>query len=341
MEAFNCMHDDLRKQYKQLLSLYLVNQSEELLFEAQQLSKRCIEQNIGLSEVVAHHFYVMEDIAELPPVWKDSYRFFLEFLIYYGLSMKERQELLFTQQQYEVELSLAASVQQSHLPNIEELVWPADVEVGVLSVPARKVSGDFYNFSTTEEVVELAVADISGKSIPASIYMSMMRFAMDEIIQEGKAPHILLEMMNRYVYRHTESATFVTMFCGNYQAATSTFSYANAGHEPALWYQAGQDRFVLLTTDGCALGITKSFRYETRSVQLQPGDFLLLYTDGVIESRDSDRVDDSNVLQQLLREIDLSLPAQDVVNRLHQLIVSKNNLVIPDDQTLVMLRKTG
>lgn len=333
------MADRLQEKYQALLHQYLEKQKEDQLFAAQQLSKIFIEQNVGLTEVIATHWEVLEKKVALPPIWKEAYRFLVEFLAYYDLSMKERNELLLSQKQYEAELSLAASVQQSLLLDISILQFPPDVEAGVSTVAARKVSGDFHYFAATPDSVQFTIADIAGKSIPAALSMSMIRFAMDEMIHYGLAPHALLELMNRFVYNNTEISTFVTMFCGAYHPASSTFQYASAGHEPALLYRSAIDRFVELNTDGCALGITKHYKFEAKSVELFPGDIMLLYTDGVVENRESDEADNNLVLQTLLRELDLSLPAQQLVNQLHQLLLGRNAMEIHDDQTLLLCKK--
>ncbi|WP_139491858.1 SpoIIE family protein phosphatase [Brevibacillus dissolubilis] len=333
------MDERFKQAYEHLLFRYLEERGEEQLFAAQQLSKRSIQDTVRLSEVISTHFEAMSKKVELPPIWQDSYRFFLEFTMHYSLSLGEREAWLANQQQLEAELSLAASVQQSLLPDISQAELPDDVELGVVSVAPRKVSGDFYSFNANQDAVEIALADISGKSIPAAILMAMMRFAMDEVLGDKQIPHRLLASLNRFVCKNTESSTFVTMFCGTYKQENSMFYYANAGHEPALLYRAAQDEFTELTTDGCALGISRSFRFETRSVQLAPGDMVLLYTDGVIESRDSDRIDDSSMLQTLLRQIDPQQSATQIVSQLHQRILSLSERQIHDDQTLLLFRK--
>ena len=332
------MDENFKNQYHELLYQYLLEKDERQLFYAKQFSKKLIESNISPDEALLFHLQSMQKKYDLPPVWKDSFKFFLEFMVQYSLVYQKREALLSEQKKIEAELSLAESVQQSLLPDTENLLLPKDVDLGVISVAARKVSGDFYNIKTYDQGIEIAVADVAGKSIPAAIIMSMMQFVM-ESTEDCQQPHTVLELLNRFLYKKSEASMFVTMFWGDYYAPNGHFYYSNAGHEPALFYQAKEDRFINLSTDGCALGLTMRYGYNTQSVYLEPGDFILLYTDGVIETRDSESIDDNEILRHFLRKINLSQNCQQIVEQLHQYILGINGLNIPDDQTILLFRK--
>ncbi|RKD22633.1 hypothetical protein BEP19_10250 [Ammoniphilus oxalaticus] len=332
------MDEHFKNQYQELLYQYLLEKDERQLFYAQQSSKKFIENNINPVDVLLLHLNSMKEKQDLPPLWDDSFTFFLEFMVQYNLVYERRKTLLSEQEKIETELSLAKSVQNSLLPDTENLSLPKDVDLGVISVAARKVSGDFYNIMSYNQRVEIAVADVAGKSIPAAMIMSMMQFAM-ESIEDCQQPHTVLELLNRFLYKKSEASMFVTMFWGEYYAPTSQFYYSNAGHEPALFYEAKKDQFTDLSTDGCALGLTTRYGYKTQSVQLEPGDFIVLYTDGVTESRDSESIDDNSILRHFLREINLTQSAQQIVEQLHQYILASNGLRITDDQTILLFRK--
>jgi sigma-B regulation protein RsbU (phosphoserine phosphatase) len=332
------MDENFKNQYQELLYQYLLEIDEHQLFHAQQFSKKFIENNISPEEALLFHLHSMKKKYDLPLVWEESFKFFLEFMVQYGLAYQKREALLSDQKQMEAELSLAESVQHSLLPDRENILLPKDVDLGIVSVAARKVSGDFYNINTYDQGVDIAVADVAGKSIPAAMIMSMMQFVM-ESIEDCHQPHTVLELLNRYLYKKSEASMFVTMFWGDYHAPSSHFYYSNAGHEPALFYQAKEERFVNLSTDGCALGLTTRYGFKTESVHLEPGDFILLYTDGVIETRDSEKIDDNEILQCFLRQINFSQNAQQIVEQLHQQIIGINGLNIPDDQTILLFRK--
>ncbi|RXT15455.1 PP2C family protein-serine/threonine phosphatase [Ammoniphilus sp. CFH 90114] len=333
------MAQPLQSQYSELLFQYLNNKGEAPLYEAQFVSKEFIQEQILPEEALLMHLQAMQEKYDLPRVWKDSFQFFLEFLVQYGLTYRERDTLLAKQQQIEAELSLAATVQHSLLPDHHHSSIPSGIDIGVKTVASRKVSGDFYNINPYEHGVDIAVADVSGKSIPAAILMAMIKFAMDGMLEDGSRPHVMLEKLNRFIYKNSEPSRFVTMFWGNYHALTKRFLYANAGHEAALFYRSREDRFMELKTEGCALGISTRYGYETKSIDMDPGDFVLLYTDGLIETRNSDVVDDSQFLQHLLRQMDRKESAQDIVEKLFQQILAKNEMEIADDQTLLLLKR--
>ncbi|KPC97357.1 Phosphoserine phosphatase RsbU [Geobacillus sp. BCO2] len=162
------------------------------------------------------------------------------------------------------------------------------------------MSGDFYHFAVHQTSVSAGIADVSGKGIPAAMLMTLMKFILDRTVHYGTQPHVYLDLLNRFVYDYTEPSMFVTMFVGNYNEKTHTFSYACAGHEPALWYRAKTKQCVPLHAKGCALGLFPQFSFETKSVVLEPGDFVLLYTDGVTEKRGEEADDDFSVLARWL-----------------------------------------
>lgn len=336
------MKDNLKQQYDQLLKLYLENGSDQVLKQARQISKTWAdEDHIGPEKVMTTHIDIMKKIIELPPLWEQSLEFLLQFMVHYGHAQKERELLIDSQHQIMEELSLAASLQQSLLPEIEKMEMPSEVDLGVVSVAAREVSGDFYNVYSHGKGIKFAAADVSGKSMPAAILMSMIKFAMDSLIEAYHHPHVALASLNRFICRHSDPSMFVTMFWGEYDAYKNRFYYSSAGHEPALFYKAKQKRFYNLSTDGCALGLSDRFSFTTKSTKLAPGDFILLYTDGVIENRDSHIIDSNKLLRKYLREMDLDQPAQSIVDQLHQRILVDRTRQVDDDQTLLLFSRTN
>lgn len=332
--------DHLFKQYEELLYQYVEHKQEIQLYKAQQVSKECIEKNMSPEHLLLFHLQAMKKKFDLPPVWDDSFQFLLDFMVYYGLAYQERSDLLSSQRKWEAELSLAASVQQSLLPDLSRLKLSDGLEIGVVTVAARDVSGDFFNIFPYGQGVQFGVADVAGKSMPAAILMSMIKFAMDTMIDENMKPHIALNRINRFVYDNSDPAMFVTMFWGDYNKDQHTFYYSSAGHEPSLLYRAKDGEFIDLSTDGNALGLTRRSLFRTEKVTLDPGDMVLLYTDGIIERRDSLDVDDNGLLKQLLREADLTRSAQQIVEQIHGEILRENSLEIDDDQTLLLFRRT-
>ena len=252
---------------------------------------------------------------------------------------KEKERLERERQQLDLELSLAANMQRSLLQDLKEMKLPSYVDVGVLSVPARILSGDFYHFSAHQTSFSVGIADVSGKGIPAAMLMTLMKFILDRTLHYGTQPHIYLDLLNRFVYDYTEASMFVTMFVGNYNEKNHTFSYASAGHEPGLLYRAETHECVPLATEGCALGLFPQFAFETKSVRLESGDIILLYTDGVTERRDSETGDDFSVLAEMMKKIDTTKSAQEIIHDLYEQVKAYHQYEIKDDQTLLLLRR--
>ncbi|WJQ15841.1 SpoIIE family protein phosphatase [Geobacillus stearothermophilus] len=252
---------------------------------------------------------------------------------------KEKERLEREREQLDFELSLAANMQRSLLQTSSKADLPSYVDISVLSVPARVLSGDFYHFAVHQTSVSVGIADVSGKGIPAAMLMTLMKFILDRTVHYGTQPHVYLDLLNRFAYDYTEPSMFVTMFVGNYNEKTHTFSYACAGHEPALWYRAKTKQCVPLHAKGCALGLFPQFSFETKSVVLEPGDFVLLYTDGVTEKRGEEADDDFSVLASMVARVNLDQPAAQIVRDLYEHIKAYHQYAQKDDQTLLLLRR--
>ncbi|MCG6794858.1 SpoIIE family protein phosphatase [Geobacillus sp. YHL] len=252
---------------------------------------------------------------------------------------KEKERLEREREQLDFELSLAANMQRALLQTSSKADLPSYVDISVLSVPARVLSGDFYHFAVHQTSVSACIADVSGKGIPAAMLMTLMKFILDRTVHYGTQPHVYLDLLNRFAYDYTEPSMFVTMFVGNYNEKTHTFSYACAGHEPALWYRAKTKQCVPLGAKGCALGLFPQFSFETKSVVLEPGDFVLLYTDGVTEKRTEEADDDFSVLAAMVARVNLDQPAPEIVRELYEHIQAYHQYEQKDDQTLLLLRR--
>ncbi len=166
--------------------------------------------------------------------------------------------------------------------------WP-EIHWGIHYAPLDPLGGDYYDFSTSgERYLGLLIADASGHSIAAAMVAIMARFAFAEVIRHTIQPAEVLGFMNRRLQGLTDER-FVTAFYGVLDRQTREFRYANAGHPPALRYSPRQHRVEEVATRGLMLGIMPDAQYEERSLKLEPGDRLCLYTDGVVESRNADK----------------------------------------------------
>lgn len=186
----------------------------------------------------------------------------------------------------EQELDIARGMQQSVLPR----TFPpfGAFELDARMTPAREVGGDFYDvFMIDEDRLGIVVADVSGKGVPAAFFMLISRTLMKAVGSEGEAPAAALARLNELLAADNEQMMFVTLFYGVLERTSGRFVFANAGHNPPVIRRADGRVEWLNAAAGIALAVMPGLDYEEGGVTLEPGDALLLYTDGVTEANDS------------------------------------------------------
>ena len=183
------------------------------------------------------------------------------------------------------ELEIARQLQLSILPR--PLPPRDDVAVHGLMLPAKEVGGDFYDFFFIDEArLAVVVADVSGKGVPAALFMAITRTLLKATTLFTPSPAACLERLNAFLAAENDQMMFVTLLYGVLDLRTGRFSYACAGHNPALLRHSDGHVVALETTGDVALAVVEDARYHERSAQMKPGDALLLYTDGITEAFD-------------------------------------------------------
>jgi serine phosphatase RsbU (regulator of sigma subunit) len=179
------------------------------------------------------------------------------------------------------DLDLAHRVQEYLLPGEPPRI--VGIEIVARSVPARGVCGDFYDFIPMSPYeVGLSLADIAGKGMPAAMTATMLQSATRMCVGNYYPIPATLSILNRFMFRHTETASYATMFYGQVDAQERSFTYSNAGHPPAILCRNGEIR--LLDTGGSVVGIFEHFVYDQETIELQPKDALVIYSDGVTDA---------------------------------------------------------
>jgi sigma-B regulation protein RsbU (phosphoserine phosphatase) len=183
----------------------------------------------------------------------------------------------------EKEIHIAASIQQRLIP--KELPKIPGYDVDAVALPSKTVGGDFYDLvSLTDNKFMLAVADVSGKGIPASLLVSTLHASLHAYIQMELTLDELVRRLNVMVHRNTTPERFITFFVSILDIETNMFSYVNAGHNFPLLIGKNGGTIQMLESVGMPLGMFGSAEYHSTSVPLQQGDVLVLYTDGVTEA---------------------------------------------------------
>jgi sigma-B regulation protein RsbU (phosphoserine phosphatase) len=163
-------------------------------------------------------------------------------------------------------------------------------------IPAKEVGGDFYDFYfINEDTLAVIIADVSGKGIPAALFMVTARTLIKNVatcrnrVCNGKSPNQVFETVNNLLCENNDAGMFVTAFMGYYHIPSGKFVFANAGHTPPLVKKSGKEYEVLKTKPHLVLGSIENIVYHEETITLEPGDSLYLYTDGVTEAMNSDR----------------------------------------------------
>ena len=187
------------------------------------------------------------------------------------------------------ELDMAKRIQEGCLPSI----FPAfpertEFDLYALMDPAKEVGGDFYDFFfVDQDHLALVIADVSGKGVPAALYMMIAKLLLKNRTQGAEGPDKVLENINDQLCESTEVEMFVTVWLGVVELSTGKVTAANAGHECPVIRRAGGKYEVFKDRHGLVLGGMKGVPYREYELELHPGDTLFLYTDGVTEATDT------------------------------------------------------
>lgn len=215
----------------------------------------------------------------------------------------------------ERELMLARRIQQSFL--LSEFPKRARLEVYATNVSSKEVSGDFYDVVPVgDDGYLLAVADVSGKGVPAALLTAMLQASMRTQASAGVSVSAMMETINALVCGRAATGQFATFFLARVSERDMTLRFTNAGHNfPILFRAAGERR--TLETGGLVVGMMENVTYQEESVPLLPGDRVVFYTDGVTEAdRGEGDMFGEERLIKLVESLPRDLPARQVVDRI-------------------------
>ncbi|MCY4446491.1 MAG: SpoIIE family protein phosphatase [Rhodobacteraceae bacterium] len=185
------------------------------------------------------------------------------------------------------ELEIANQMQQSILPSS----FPEGDNFKFFGYmkPARNVGGDFYDvIDLPENKIAAVVADVSDKGVPASLFMMASRTLLKGCSLSKVDPRVVLEDVNEFLIADNDSNMFVTLVYGVIDTQNGTFTYANGGHNPPILAKKDGSIDYIKMPRGIALGMFSGFFFDTNQLQLEDGDTLILYTDGLTEAQNAD-----------------------------------------------------
>lgn len=255
-------------------------------------------------------------------------------------ALKDRDELVAVQR----DLSTATRIQQSLLPKTFP-PFPNRPEIDVYAemLTAKEVGGDFYDFYfIDEDRLAFAVGDVSGKGIPAAIYMAVSRTLLKAVANQIMNPGEVLRKLNTLLIPESDAATFVTVFFGVMNVRTGEVQYSNGGHNPPYLVRSTGEVEQLPMTDGMLLGKIPGVDYETKKVRLAKGDSIFVYTDGVSEAMDADMNQyQEDRLEQYLKTAGAVTIQEFVRGSLADIKKHTREAVQSDDITVLSLRYIG
>ena len=196
--------------------------------------------------------------------------------------LRAREELTALQ----LELGIAARIQQSILPRtFPPFPTRTDFDIYAQMTPAREVGGDFYDFFFLDkDRLGIVIADVSGKGVPAAIFMAVCRTLLRATALQGFPAGECIKYVNDVLTRQSDAAMFVTVFYGILHTNTGELEFCLAGHNPPFVLSPSKGLRILDKPSGLMAGAFEHATYETGRTALSPGDTVFLYTDGVTES---------------------------------------------------------
>jgi phosphoserine phosphatase RsbU/P len=243
---------------------------------------------IGFPLMIKNDFYgvlLVEETSDAIRFRQKRYEILTGIAQQVALSIQNEhlQQEMVSRERLEHEVALARQIQETFLP--DHLPQFPNWDLAATWRPARQVGGDFYDvFELAGGRLGLFIADVSDKGIPAALFMAMTRTLVRAVVYDTISPAEVMRRVNELIIPDNQQSMFVTAAYGVLTVASGELVYANAGHNPPIWWCAQTGKLETLRRTGAALGVMEKASMEERSIRLDPGDTLLLYTDGLTEA---------------------------------------------------------
>ena len=238
----------------------------------------------------------------------------------------------------QAELNFAREVQHSLFPR--QFPSGGGLEFSAVCVPASGISGDYYDvIQLPDGRLVFSLADISGKGISAAILMSNLHAALRVLAAGGRSPHEVCFQLNQHLCQITADSRFATLFYGEWNPSQRRLSYVNAGHlAPILIHSGGSQR---LEAGGPPLGIFPQSKHPVGGVQLQPGDLIVLFSDGITEAGVDQGMEFGESRLQAVIAAHAQEPLAEIQRQVLTAVRNWSGTEPEDDMTLLFVRATG
>jgi phosphoserine phosphatase RsbU/P len=238
------------------------------------------------------------------------------------------------------EMEIAKQIQLSLLPLAPPPV--PGVECAGRCVPATHIGGDYYDIFLHGEHLDMVIADVSGHSVGAALMMVETRSVLQAQLGQSQCPSEMMRTLNGLLHDDLSRAElFITMSYLSYDPVSRRLRYSNAGHPPSLLYRPSSSHFAELDAEGLILGVQKEIGFEESTLLIEPGDLLLLYTDGIIEAEDQNgEFFGSDRLKELVAAHQPKAPAGIISAVLDAVHTFTGSATFQDDISMLLLKFT-
>ncbi len=279
------------------------------------------------------------DATDETGVLSRSFQIMQESLIKYIANL---QKTTAAKEKIEKELSIAREIQQSLIPH--KFPQLKQIDLYATLIPAKEIGGDIYDFFFVDEKhLCFAIGDVSGKGVPAALFMAVTKTLLRAKMSITKDPALVFNAMNEDLHNDNESCMFVTSFLGVLNIETGLLEYCNAGHNPPLLYTARKGFYYFYPKNtNPPLGIMSDMTYTGNKLELLPGDIFFLYTDGITEAMSIDNIQfsEEKLLDVLVKN--MHEPVLSIVNNVKTAVDQHvSGAVQSDDIAMLIFKYNG
>lgn len=225
------------------------------------------------------------------------------------------------------ELNVAKKIQQNMLPKtFDSFSQRKDIDISAINLPETEVGGDFYNYILLNNKLLLIIADVSGSGIPAALFMAKTNSLINSAIKLSDSPRVILSYVNSELYKSNDENYFVTIGIYCIDLNTKKIFSANAGHVNPIFIKSDTEVDMVIEKKTVPIGITPNLIIEENEYELQEGDMLFLYTDGVVEAiNDKDELyGNKRLIDELKNVHDLS--SSQIIDKVVSSVQSFSNI---------------
>lgn len=271
----------------------------------------------------------------------DSFEFMQKELSNYIVNLKETTS---AKEKIESELRIAKEIQMGMIPHIFP-PFPDMPEIDLFASleSAKEVGGDLYDFFIVDKnKLCFAIGDVSGKGIPASLFMAVTRTLLRSVADKNKSTAEIVSSINKTLSFNNESNMFVTFFLGILDVSNGELKYCNAGHNPPVLIKNKQDADYFKITKAIPVGLFEDFAYVEESMKIEVGDQMFLYTDGLTEAEDAtNKLFGDDQLLEVIRKNAECTPQLLVKETMKAVSLHVNGYIQSDDLTMMSIIYNG